>query len=72
LSLRAGSDSAIAGHFFEVYYLGFSILTEEQAIMDALLSLPLFGYFLMPSLTTYSTSLNLLFFYMVCQTVSLE
>jgi hypothetical protein len=71
LSPRVGSDSAIAGHFFEVYYLGFSILTEEQAIMDALLSLPLFGYF-MPSLTTYSTSLNLLFFYMVCQIVSLE
>jgi hypothetical protein len=55
-----------------IYYLGLSVLTAEQAIMDALLSLPLFGYFLMPSLTTYSTSLNLLFFYMVCQTVSLE
>lgn len=34
--------------------------------MDALLSLPVFGYFLMPSLATYSTSLNVLFFYMVC------
>ena len=33
--------------------------------MDALLSLPLLGYFLAPGLTTYSTSLNVLFFYMV-------
>lgn len=35
--------------------------------MDALLSLPVLGYLLMPSVTTYSTSLNLLFFYMVFQ-----
>ena len=33
--------------------------------MDALLSLPILGYLVMPDLTTYSTSLNLLFFYMV-------
>lgn len=33
--------------------------------MDALLSLPVLGYFLAPSLTTYSASLNVLFFYMV-------
>jgi hypothetical protein len=33
--------------------------------MDALLSVPILGYFLMPSVTTYSASLNLLFFYMV-------
>lgn len=34
--------------------------------MGALLSLPVVGYLLMPSLTSASTSLNLLFFYMVC------
>jgi hypothetical protein len=33
--------------------------------MDALLSLPVMGYFLMPSFATYSTSLNVLFFYLV-------
>jgi hypothetical protein len=33
--------------------------------MDALLSLPILGYLVMPGLTTYSTSLNVLFFYMV-------
>jgi len=40
--------------------------------MDALLSLPVFGYFLMPSLTTYSTSLNVLFFYMTWSTLVLS
>lgn len=39
--------------------------SSDIATMDALLSLPLLGYFLAPSLTTYSTSLNVLFFYMV-------
>lgn len=34
--------------------------------MGVALSLPVMGYFLMPSLASYSTSLNLLFFYMVC------
>jgi hypothetical protein len=33
--------------------------------MGAFLSLPMVGYLLMPSVTSYSTSLNLLFFYMV-------
>ena len=37
--------------------------------MDAILSLPVIGYLLMPSLTSYSTSLNVLFFYMVSDTV---
>jgi hypothetical protein len=40
--------------------------------MDALLSLPILGYFLMPSLGTYSTSLNLLFFYMTWSTLVLS
>jgi len=40
--------------------------------MDALLSLPLLGYFLAPSLTTYSTSLNVLFFYMTWSTLVLS
>lgn len=30
------------------------------------MSLPILGYFLMPSVSTFSTSINLLFFYMVC------
>jgi uncharacterized membrane protein YqaE (UPF0057 family) len=34
--------------------------------MDALLSLPIVGYFLMPGMASWSTSLNVLFFYMVC------
>ena len=33
--------------------------------MGAMLSLPVVGYLLMPSLTSYSTSINILFFYMV-------
>jgi hypothetical protein len=40
--------------------------------MDALLSIPALGYFLMPSLGTYSTSLNLLFFYMTWSTLVLS
>lgn len=40
--------------------------------MDALLSLPVLGYFLMPSLGTYSASLNLLFFYMTWSTLVLS
>jgi len=40
--------------------------------MDALLSLPFFGYLLMPSLTSYSTSLNVLFFYMTWSTLVLS
>jgi len=40
--------------------------------MDALLSLPVFGYLLMPGLTSYSTSLNLLFFYMTWSTLVLS
>lgn len=40
--------------------------------MDALLSIPALGYFLMPSLTTYSTSLNILFFYMTWSTLVLS
>ncbi|PQE11140.1 sterol desaturase family protein [Rutstroemia sp. NJR-2017a BVV2] len=40
--------------------------------MDALLSLPVVGYFLMPSLSTYSASLNFLFFYMTWSTLVLS
>ncbi|APA06339.1 hypothetical protein SS1G_01140 [Sclerotinia sclerotiorum 1980 UF-70] len=40
--------------------------------MDALLSLPVVGYFLMPSVSTYSTSLNVLFFYMTWSTLVLS
>ncbi|ESZ91858.1 hypothetical protein SBOR_7764 [Sclerotinia borealis F-4128] len=40
--------------------------------MDALLSLPAVGYFLMPSVSTYSTSLNFLFFYMTWSTLVLS
>lgn len=39
--------------------------------MDALLSLPILGYFLMP-VSTYGTSLNLLFFYMTWSTLVLS
>lgn len=40
--------------------------------MGALLSVPVLGYLLMPSLGTYSTSLNLLFFYMTWSTLVLS
>lgn len=40
--------------------------------MDAILSLPVLGYFLMPSGSTYSTSLNFLFFYMTWSTLVLS
>ncbi|KAF7884226.1 uncharacterized protein EAF02_004562 [Botrytis sinoallii] len=40
--------------------------------MDALLSLPVVGWFLMPSVSTYSTSLNFLFFYMTWSTLVLS
>ncbi|KAM0140502.1 hypothetical protein ACHAP3_002809 [Botrytis cinerea] len=40
--------------------------------MDALLSLPVVGWFLMPSASTYSTSLNFLFFYMTWSTLVLS
>ncbi|KAL3427820.1 sterol desaturase family protein [Phlyctema vagabunda] len=41
--------------------------------MDALLSLPVLGYFMMPGLfASYSTSLNLLFFYMTWSTLVLS
>lgn len=40
--------------------------------MGIALSLPVMGYFLMPSLTSYSTSLNLLFFYMTWSTLVLS
>jgi hypothetical protein len=39
--------------------------------MGALLSLPIVGYLLLPTLGTYSTSLNLLFFYMTWSTLVL-
>lgn len=39
--------------------------------MGALLSLPVLGYLLLPTLGTYSTSLNLLFFYMTWSTLVL-
>ncbi|KAG9248790.1 hypothetical protein BJ878DRAFT_538000 [Calycina marina] len=37
--------------------------------MDALLSLPVMGYFFMPGLTSYRTSLNVLFFYVTWSTL---
>ncbi len=40
--------------------------------MGVLLSVPVLGYLLMPSLGTYSTSLNLLFFYMTWSTLVLS
>lgn len=40
--------------------------------MGALLSLPVVGYFLMPSLGTYSASLNLFFFYLTWSTLILS
>jgi hypothetical protein len=40
--------------------------------MDAFLSVPVLGYFLMPSIGTYSTSLNLLFFYLTWSTLVLS
>lgn len=40
--------------------------------MGALLSVPVLGFLLMPSLGTYSTSLNLLFFYMTWSTLVLS
>ncbi|KFA65948.1 hypothetical protein S40285_02356 [Stachybotrys chlorohalonatus IBT 40285] len=40
--------------------------------MDLLLSLPLASYFLAPSITSWSTSLNLLFFYMTWTTLVLS
>lgn len=39
--------------------------TDSSSKMGVALSLPVVGYFLMPSLASYSASLNLLFFYMV-------
>ncbi|WYZ35308.1 hypothetical protein EsH8_I_001584 [Colletotrichum jinshuiense] len=40
--------------------------------MDILLSLPIFSYFLAPSVTSWTTSLNLLFFYMTWTTLVLS
>ncbi|KAH9210560.1 hypothetical protein DL95DRAFT_448713 [Leptodontidium sp. 2 PMI_412] len=40
--------------------------------MGAILSLPVVGYLLMPSLTSYSTSINILFFYMTWSTLVLS
>ncbi|OLN88341.1 hypothetical protein CCHL11_00019 [Colletotrichum chlorophyti] len=40
--------------------------------MDILLSLPIVSYFLAPSITSWSTSLNLLFFYMTWTTLVLS
>jgi hypothetical protein len=40
--------------------------------MDALLSVPVLGYLLMPSLGTYSASLNLVFFWMTWSTLVLS
>ncbi|KAL7913961.1 hypothetical protein GGI35DRAFT_231087 [Trichoderma velutinum] len=40
--------------------------------MDLLLSVPMFSYFLGPALTSWSTSLNLLFFYMTWSTLVLS
>ena len=40
--------------------------------MGALLSVPFLGYFLMPSMATYSASLNLFFFYLTWSTLVLS
>ncbi|TLS30912.1 hypothetical protein PpBr36_03519, partial [Pyricularia pennisetigena] len=44
----------------------------EAIIMDILLSLPVLSYFFAPSMTSWSTSLNLLFFYMTWTTLVLS
>jgi hypothetical protein len=50
----------------------FHILNSTSfTIMGALLSIPVVSYLLMPSLGTYSASLNLLFFYMTWSTLLL-
>ena len=46
--------------------------SANHSIMDAVLSLPLVSYLLIPGVTTYSTSLNLLFFYITWSTLVLS
>ena len=43
-----------------------------RAAMDALLSLPFLSFLLIPTMTSYSTSLNLLFFYLTWSTLVLS
>jgi hypothetical protein len=60
-------------HIFIIAMIPFSCPEElSYLIMGALLSVPVLGYLLMPSLGMYSTSLNLLFFYMTWSTLVLS
>jgi hypothetical protein len=47
-------------------------VTSARTIMDALLSLPALSFLLIPTMTSYSTSLNLLFFYITWSTLVLS
>jgi hypothetical protein len=49
-----------------------STFTSVRTIMDALLSLPALSFLLIPTMTSYSTSLNLLFFYITWSTLVLS
>lgn len=49
-----------------------SIVSFARTIMDALLSLPALSFLLIPTMTSYSTSLNLLFFYITWSTLVLS
>src|SRR5256885_5777798 len=49
-----------------------STVTFVRTITDALLSLPALSFLLIPTMTSYSTSLNLLFFYITWSTLVLS
>lgn len=46
--------------------------TSVRTIMDAMLSMPALSFLLIPTMTSYSTSLNLLFFYITWSTLVLS
>lgn len=50
----------------------FSTITTLKSAMDALLSLPFLSFLLIPTMTSYSTSLNILFFYLTWSTLVLS
>lgn len=49
-----------------------STYTTVKATMDALVGLPFLSFLLIPTMTSYSTSLNLLFFYLTWSTLVLS
>lgn len=62
-------------HLFETPFLNAAILhvrTNTVAMIEALISLPLLSFFALPMLSSYSTSLNLLFFWMTWSTLVLS